>query len=139
MRWLSALITRAHKCAPHSQGIDDLLGGLDLIGDSPPAAPVAACPPLPFVLQDPVKGVTVGMKLVRHAGSVAYHISITNSGAGEQRRLAVCACFRLRACVCVFVCVRVRVCICVCVCTRVRVCVCGFLPYLRNDNAGAGE
>mmetsp|Transcript_8122 Transcript_8122/g.21661 ORF Transcript_8122/g.21661 Transcript_8122/m.21661 type:complete len:927 (-) Transcript_8122:280-3060(-) len=60
--------------------IDDLLGGLD-IASGPPAAPATAPPPLPLLLQDPSRGVAIGGQLVRHAGGLSYHISITNTGA----------------------------------------------------------
>ncbi|KAF5830402.1 adaptin N terminal region-domain-containing protein [Dunaliella salina] len=60
--------------------VDDLLGGLD-IASGAPAAPASAPPPLPILMQDPSRGVTIGGQLERHAGGLAYHISIVNSGA----------------------------------------------------------
>lgn len=73
---LSATTTNSHLIT--HQGIDDLLGGLDL-GPSQPTGPP---PPLPVVLADTARGVTVGARLIRHQNSIGYHISITNSSQG---------------------------------------------------------
>lgn len=77
--------TYIHTCThTNMQDIDDLLGGLD-ISSGPPPVTATAPPPLPPLLQDPAKGVSIAGKLVRHAGGLAYHISVTNSGAGACR------------------------------------------------------
>lgn len=73
---LSAITTHSHPIT--HQGIDDLLGGLDL-GPSQPTGPP---PPLPVVLADTARGVTVGARLIRHNNGIGYHISITNSSQG---------------------------------------------------------
>mmetsp|Transcript_32785 Transcript_32785/g.83205 ORF Transcript_32785/g.83205 Transcript_32785/m.83205 type:complete len:911 (-) Transcript_32785:492-3224(-) len=70
--------------APAGRGIDDLLGGLDL-GSVPTGPP----PPLPVVLADGARGVTVGARLIRHNHGIGYHVSITNSSQGPLDGLMI--------------------------------------------------
>lgn len=70
----------APSLVPSPQGLDDLLGGLDLGGGM---AGVGPPPDLPTLLTDTAKGVVVKGRLARHVGGIGYHLSITNTSVGE--------------------------------------------------------
>eukprot|EP00798_Chlamydomonas_sp_ICE-L_P007115 gene7115-219_t len=73
----------ATAAAPQpASGLDDLLGGLDM--SSTPAPSATNLPPLPVLLSDPAKGVTVMGKLVRQAGSVSYAMTVINSSTSPS-------------------------------------------------------